>query len=223
MKKHYFFYETFIFLLILILFICPSVLQNRTEINTFTEWPFPLMQLIYFSFALFLYFCHLINNEKKIILFNFYKLSAKNILIALTAFVTLILISLGFQVFGNAIDYSGSQIELIVPENIRQIIFCLLTFIISAGFEEILFRYILPESMLHIFTIKISNTKKIIISEILTAALFGLCHRYLGVLSVLNAACAHCVFRFCYKKTGSLSFNFMIHLLYNITNVFLYR
>ena len=46
MKKHYFFYETLIFFTIFTLFVCPSFFQNRTETDTFSEWPFPLLQII---------------------------------------------------------------------------------------------------------------------------------------------------------------------------------
>ena len=97
----------------------------------------------------------------------------------------------------------------------------LLTFAFTAGFEEIVFRYILPESMQHIIKSKNNEKYKIISCEIITAILFGLCHNYLGLLAVLNGVCAHFIFRLCYKKTGNLLFNCSIHFLYNVTNVFI--
>lgn len=73
MKKHYFFYETLIFFTIFTLFVCPSIFQNRTETDTFSEWPFPLIQIIYFAFSMFLFFCQIVNNEAE---FHFVKLSS---------------------------------------------------------------------------------------------------------------------------------------------------
>ena len=221
MKKHYFFYETLIFFTIFTLFVCPSIFQNRTETDTFSEWPFPLIQIIYFAFSMFLLFCQIVNNEAE---FHFVKLSSitkKNIFITFFSFFALILISLTFQFLGIIADYKANQVKLNYPYNIQQKLFCLLTFAFTAGFEEIVFRYILPESMQHIIKSKNNEKYKIISCEIITAILFGLCHNYLGLLAVLNGVCAHFIFRLCYKKTGNLLFNCSIHFLYNVTNVFI--
>ena len=100
-----------------------------------------------------------------IISFHFVKLSSitkKNIFITFFSFFALILISLTFQFLGIIADYKANQVKLNYPYNIQQKLFCLLTFAFTAGFEEIVFRYILPESMQHIIKSKNNEKYKII-------------------------------------------------------------
>lgn len=220
MKKHIFFAETIIFFVVFFLFICPSVFQNRTEINDFVLWNFPAVQLVYFLFSIFLLFVYLKENEMKVVKgAKFQKPS--NYVVSLFSIILLFVTSLIFQFVGAALNFKDNSIQLKMPETIIQAVFCILTFVFSGAFEEVTFRFLVPEILIKIPRELKENLPFQIdyFCEVFAAILFGLCHRYLGLLAIINAVAAHFVLRWTYKKTECLLFSFLSHFIYNLLNV----
>ena len=115
---------------------------------------------------------------------------------------------------------------VIFPTGFKWII-CICTLFFSAFYEEALYRIFVPEYLLSIFTSDLkSNSAKMkkiscILCELFTLLLFALSHRYLGILSVINAAFAHIALRFFLKKDKNLFITVFAHFLYNLISLLL--
>lgn len=109
-------------------------------------------------------------------------------------------------------------------------VFGIVKFLISAFFEEGLYRLYLP-SVLIIFSGNFvekffckwsEKKKKYLISilrwliEILCVYVFALGHRYLGFLAVINAFLSGIILRLIYLKNKSIFFGAFAHFIYNI-------
>lgn len=92
----------------------------------------------------------------------------------------------------------------------------LLTFLVTCFYEEIIYRFYIPDFL-------ISNVKfPKIVPEILSILIFALSHRYLGLAPVINAFFAGFVLRRCYLKSSSIITCFLAHFSYNIFMLYLY-
>jgi len=117
-----------------------------------------------------------------------------------------------FWNFLAALFETGKEkIVKVPPESVTGIIYALISLIIAALYEELLYRQYLPDESLSI----IPNKSLRLPMEILLILLFALGHSYLGVWAVLNAFTAGCLLRFFCKKTGSFLSGFIAHFLYN--------
>ncbi len=268
MQRHQIFGCVSLFTLVLIFFILPPLFVSpETEKTLFSEWSFPLSQLLSFV-SIFLAgflqkklfteknekagFSEKIEksrnsekrefseksenpkNEKSENPKNPEKGKEKEKPAARTGFVldsSFFLISFGslclVSAFFQGIAFlSGKDMSQNIarPEKLEWI-FCVLNFLLSAASEEILYRFFLPESLAFFSGFaKKERTKKILasFSEILSALVFALSHRYLGFLSVMNAFFAHGILRFCCKKTGKLRLNVLSHFLYNFLSLLVF-
>lgn len=222
MKKHYFLYELSLNLLIFFLWIVPSLGFNGNSKTVFSEWNFPAQNLVLTIAAALICIIELKLNDERISVFQSKTgLSLiKKILLSLVCLIFLYAISITFQLAGNFMGIKIEAKEIAVPKGFTKTFFCALTFLFSACFEELVFRFYEPYSLNKLFA-KVQNPYKYLIAEFLTALLFSICHLYLGFLAVLNAFFAHFIFRICLKRTENLLYPIAIHFLYNFTSLYL--
>ena len=123
----------------------------------------------------------------------------------------------------------SSEIVKIVPEGAAEIAYTVLSLLIAALYEELLYRWFLPEEIKYIFSSdstmsKSKQTAKTlrILFEILIILLFALGHRYLGIWAVLNAFTAGCILRFICVRTDSVISGFIAHFAYNLLLLFIF-
>jgi len=110
------------------------------------------------------------------------------------------------------------EIEFKLSENIFfQIFNICLGIIISASYEEVLFRLYAPNIIQKIFTNKILCTG----AECIIILLFAFSHMYLGYAAVLNAFFAGLLFRLYIRYTNSLLPNILVHCIYNFIQYFM--
>ena len=95
--------------------------------------------------------------------------------------------------------------------------------IVLASYEEMLFRFFLPERGLAIVKSIASAYEKpeqpvaVIAAELIPIVLFALAHRYLGIYAVCNALCAAVILRFALYKKMHIAVLCAVHSAYNIT------
>lgn len=108
-----------------------------------------------------------------------------------------------------------------------------LNFLISAFFEECIYRLFLPFIIYNFFVkiynlinIKIKNTKLIILGKILielfSITIFALSHRYSGFINVTNAFFSGIILRYFAIKNKTILIGTVSHFLYNSINFILY-
>lgn len=185
--------------------------------ESFSVWTFPLFQAVFFASALFLFFFHKNLWEKPK---HFGKLFVFYDLIFPATFSLCILFSITFFLNGIAllVKFDGPDYQIAIPKNATEWLFCILTFLLSASFEEILYRFYLPEFLLQYAG---GRKKIVILIEVLTALFFAFAHSYAGLFAVLNALFAHIVLRCCYKKTSFIGAGIAAHFIYNLVQLFL--
>ena len=95
--------------------------------------------------------------------------------------------------------------------------------IVLASYEEMLFRFFLPERGLAIVKSIASAYEKpeqpvaVIAAELIPIVLFAFAHRYLGLYAVCNALCAAVILRFALYKKLHIAVLCAVHSAYNIT------
>ena len=91
--------------------------------------------------------------------------------------------------------------------------------LVSAFYEEVIYRMFLPE-YLHLFCKKIKSckAKKIVafICEFLVILCFAFSHFYLGIIPVLNAFICGLILRICFIKSEGITSGFCAHFIYNL-------
>jgi membrane protease YdiL (CAAX protease family) len=137
-----------------------------------------------------------------------------------------VLCGISFLLNGIAIiiNHDSIQNKITFPKSFVSWIFCSLTFIFSAFFEETIYRLYLPETLKDLLKSDsklLLNKTEIYAVEIFTALIFALSHRYAGIFSVINALLAHIVLRICQKKSLSIYAGFVAHFAYNMISLLL--
>lgn len=124
----------------------------------------------------------------------------------------------------------NTAVQVIMPTSVVGWIFCAATLLFSAFYEEALYRVFLPEVTLVLLSECIIQNPRhfykkqrfcVLTAESISAAIFALSHRYLGVLAVINAAAGYVILRTCLKKTQSIAPGCAAHFIYNILNLLL--
>lgn len=94
--------------------------------------------------------------------------------------------------------------------------------IILACYEEMLYRFFLPEKARRIVSLVFANPEPTRISrmfyalaELIPICLFALAHRYLGVYAVCNALCAAIILRAAFWKKAPIFGLCAVHAAYN--------
>lgn len=226
MKLHSLFFNIFLFVLVLIFLICPSLISVFTtsvEYSNFTQWNFPCQQGILFFVAIGLFLISKNLDPKKqrksistSVYFVFYIITP-----FIFTFLLLFCNSLIFS-FLSTLNIFGKTVNITVniPDSFITWIYCILNFLFAAFFEEVIYRYYFIDE-LNILLNK-SNRKSLLwIFEVAGLLVFAISHYYLGILSVFNAAIAHIILRICYKKSGNIFPGFFAHFCYNIISLIL--
>ena len=219
--------DLFIFLVILFFFLIPPFFSPQiTENNSpFLQWNFPSRQLIYALFAFSLYFFYrneIQKDEKSKInkIFRFPLIFTFSVLF----FIQLIFkfISISGNQFSQNQNGMDLQNNILQPDSFVAWIFCILNFLFSAFFEEVIYRFYLP-LILHSFFKRNSHENKAIfvLIEIVCCLFFAFSHLYLGFLSVLNAFFAHIVLRLSFFVSKNIYCNTSAHFLYNVISLIL--
>ena len=150
MKKNTsFLSDLFIFLVILFFFLIPPFFAPQISENNspFLAWHFPSRQLIYALFAFSLYFFYrnrVLSYEKRTInkIFRFPLIFTFSILFFIQLIFKVISISDNyFSQNQNSMDF---QANILLPDTFFTWFFCILNFLFSAFFEEIIYRFYLP-------------------------------------------------------------------------------
>ena len=114
----------------------------------------------------------------------------------------------------------GKTMSTTLPDGFSQWLFCILTFAVSAVYEEIIYRFYFTDALKRLVH---ADSNKIILyfCELAGLLIFAFAHLYMGWNSVLNAALAHVFLRLCFKKTGKLWPGVTAHFLYNVISLIL--
>lgn len=212
MKNHSFRVQILIFSSILLLFIVPSFLTPALSENTtlFLQWNFPLQQLIYgiIGGIIFYFFKE---PYKKIYFLRFPVLLTIGLLLCSSLVMKFL-----SEVTGSINDY-----EVSLPVNVLQWIFCLLTFLFAAFFEEVIYRFYFIDALHLLLARKFTRKFIPLLCEAVGCLIFAFAHLYLGWLSVLNAVFGHIILRACYKKNQCLWPGVTAHFVYNIISLIL--
>ncbi len=88
----------------------------------------------------------------------------------------------------------------------------------SVFYEEIVYRFYLPEAFLRIHFFETFRLRKIAL-EALCVILFAIPHLYLGVPGLLNAFFCGIVLRVCFIRSKTIFVPLLIHFLYNISMI----
>lgn len=217
MKIHSKACKIIIFSLVFLFFIIPPLFNRVSPAEVFSTWNFPLQQLMLFCLSIILLFI----NDALCINIKSQKHSISYRLIFPSIFCLCILCSISFLINGLSIIISHNSIQqkLSSPSDFKGYVFCVLTFVFSAFYEETIYRFYLPETLkLFINSENNPRLQKVMIfaAETVTALLFAFAHLYAGPFSVTNALLAHLVLRICIKKTKSIYAGFTAHFLFNI-------
>lgn len=228
MKKNTsFLTDLFIFLLILFFFLIPPFFAPQISENNspFLAWHFPSRQLIYALFAFSLYFFYrnrVLSYEKRTInkIFRFPLIFTFSILFFIQLIFKVISISDNyFSQNQNSMDF---QTNILLPDTFFTWFFCILNFLFSAFFEEVIYRFYLPMSLHSFFSQKSQENKAVfILIEVICSLFFAFSHLYLGFLSVLNAFFAHIVLRSSFFVSRNIYCNTAAHFLYNVISLIL--
>lgn len=106
---------------------------------------------------------------------------------------------------------SGIVKEVLFPETLAGGILFVISVIVAACFEEILFRLFIPEALK-----KMAGERLSWLWEIISVALFATGHIYLGWTGFINSILAGITLRFFFKKTGNIWINCTVHSIYNL-------
>lgn len=221
MKIHYFFKEIAVFSAVFIFFVMPSIVQGEPSEGAFSAWNFPAVQLAFSVFSFFF-----VQVEMNIFpAQNFFfqpfgmKKFKREMMFFLSALSLLFVSAVFFQLAAGFFSFSDGKVDFFEPKNLKQWVFCVLSFLFGAVLEENIFRFYLPSFFRKIFPRKFSSGFFQLAPEFFPCVLFALCHRYLGIFAVLNAFAAHIVLRILFYRTSSPLLNYSVHFFYNILNV----
>ncbi len=123
---------------------------------------------------------------------------------------SMLLQCVGLFIFGQ------NTSEYLKPNGVWQYFLLYTGCICSAFFEEVFYRFYLPEALK-----KLIPLKKGLIIEIIAIAIFSLGHIYLGILGVIIGFIAGVTLRRCVIKTECIVYSFAAHLFYNAFMLFI--
>lgn len=206
MKQDSRIFEIIIFVLISVFFIIPPFFSPRiTQLKEIFTWTFPWKQAGLCIFALVLYFLSRHLNEKKGIFYP-----------SLIALSLLFFVAIVIKLICHPSPGTNKEI---MPQVGLEVVFCLLTFAFSAVYEEVIYRFYFTDAFKRL--IRFEQKYSWIFFEVTGVLIFAFAHLYLGWAAVINAAFAHVVLRFLYKKTNLIWNCILIHFIYNVISLIL--
>ena len=210
MKHKSVIYEIIVFSLIFLFLIVPPFFTAPvTDEALLFSWDFPWKQTGLFLFAVVLFILSRnLNNKKGFFFPSMLSLSA----LFLCALIIKIITKTPFV-----------EHKTTLPASNVQWIFCVLTFLFSAVYEEIIYRFYFSDALRRLLEYSPAAGKRWVFwfCEIAGLLVFAFAHFYLGIAAVVNAAFAHVVLRILYKKTNFIWNCVLIHFLYNIISLIL--
>lgn len=215
MKRLYIFFEILIFTLICAFIIIPPFFTPRiTDISELFTWTFPWAQAGLCIFCIVLYF---FTRKSFCRPKRFFYPSM--LCLAILICTALIIKFISSRTGGTTALPSKS----LLPQTALQGIFCFLTFLFGAVYEEIIYRYYFTDALKRLLSYtKLPDSRgTFYITEGLGLLVFAFAHLYMGPLSLINAALAHVVLRILYKKTGLIWNSVLIHFVFNIISLIL--
>jgi membrane protease YdiL (CAAX protease family) len=215
MKRLYIFFEILIFFLICAFIIFPPFFTPRiTDISQVFTWTFPWAQAGFAVFCIVLYFF-----TRKIFC------SSKKFFYPSMLCLAILICSALILKFISAKTGSSTALptKTYLPQTALEGLFCFLTFLFGAVYEEIIYRYYFTDALKRLlgYTKMPDGRVMFFITEGLGLLVFAFAHLYMGPLSVVNAAIAHVVLRILYKKTGLIWNSVLIHFVFNIISLIL--
>lgn len=215
MKRLYIFFEILIFTLICAFIIIPPFFTPRiTDISQLFTWTFPWAQAGFAVFCIVLYFFtrKIFCSQEKIIY-------PSMLCLAILICSALILKFISSKTGGS----TALPTNKFLTETALDGIFCFLTFLFGAIWEEIIYRYYFTDALKRLlgYTKMPDGNVIFFITEGLGLVVFAFAHLYMGPLSVIHAAIAHVVLRILYKKTGLIWNSVLIHFVFNIISLIL--
>ena len=215
MKRLYIFFEILFFFLICAFIIIPPFFTPRiTDISQVFNWTFPWAQagLAVFCLVLYCFTRKIFCSQKKI----FYP---SMLCLAILICSALILKFISAKTWASA----ALPTKTYLPQTALEGLFCILTFLFGAVYEEIIYRYYFTDALKRLlgYTKIPDGRVTFFITEGLGLLVFAFAHLYMGPLSVINAAVAHVVLRVLYKKTGLIWNGVLIHFVFNIISLIL--
>ena len=215
MKRLYIFFEILIFFLICAFIIIPPFFTPRiSDISQVFTWTFPWAQagLAIFCVVLYCFTRKIFCSQKK---FFYPSMLCLAILICSALILKFISAKTGCS--------TALPTKKFLPQTAPEGIFCFLTFVFGAVYEEIIYRYYFTDALKRLLGYAKMTQGRVMffITEGLGIVVFALAHLYMGPLSVINAAIAHVVLRILYKKTGLIWNSVLIHFVFNIISLIL--
>lgn len=209
MKKEYIFLQ---FALVFLFFILPPLLTNQAQVlrplGTLT-WMLAvevaLVVLLEFEHRKF--FKEKSAQSKTQLFIHCLSVSTLTLGLLMLAFALSQFLSITFP------SLVHQNTEIAFPQTLWQWISVLLVFLVSAVYEEVLYRQFLP-----FVALLIAGKVKLFqfLAELVAVLVFAFSHRYLGLVAVINAFVCGIILRWCYIKTRSFVPGAIAHFLYNI-------
>lgn len=226
MKKYGLYLE---FIFICCIFILPPIFASPAG-NTDYNFSFSWFSAVSFLVAFYVFFKYEYSaKEHKDFSFFHFLLSAGRVVLYFGLLILVHILITAIEFYLKP-EVNNQAIEL----NFLKIFLITVNFIARAFYEENIYRLYLPsalhgfiEKFYESFFLKQSESFKVrffliadSVMEIFCIAVFALSHRYLGVLSVINAFVCGAVLRYCVKKSNTVITASVSHALYNITVFF---
>jgi len=220
MKIHSFISDLIVFLLILCAVIAPIAVSFNLAQQHFTSWTFPYSQLITACsvIPILIFYSDKVEKTQNITLFMLKKIFPGIFALCLLFCSALLIKGLTFLVQNEF--WIGNQ-SVVLPQNFTEYLFCIISFLCAAFYEEVVYRFYLPEIFKFFVFKKLNDKLKIILGELLTLLLFASAHIYLGGFAVINALIGHVILRLCFVKAKSIWPGFTAHFIYNLLVLFL--
>ena len=175
-----------LFCLVFVVLIIPPLFERPDLTIVFENWHFPLPALCLFIFSLFLIY---INKE---LFFHLKKSRYQifyNFLFPLTlCFCSLFAVSLLIQGLSLIFKNSSNNVFVAKPDAANEWFFCIMQFLFSAFYEEIIYRFYFPDFLLSLIQNKNIEEHRLKFCkagiEISACILFSLAHFYAGIFAV---------------------------------------
>jgi membrane protease YdiL (CAAX protease family) len=214
-------FSFFLFLFVLVFFVLPPVVfqfifPSDDEIMA----SYPVQVFLNGGLSALLYFFSLRGNVFAEPVFSvrqpFFVYSSN----ALVCFGILCLSSVVLEAAAYFFKISGGIQNIVFPKSIFGGINFVFGVLCAAFFEEIVYRFYLPQAMKDIFVKgKYDTSRKSfwlsILCETAALVLFSLGHIYLGLFGFLNALVCGAALRVCMLRTKSVWVSFVVHSAYN--------
>lgn len=199
------------FFFIAFFFVLPVFFSNQSSTSIFENRNF-LIPSFFFLFAIILYrfnynaLC--VDGYIKKSIFNL----RKNFFYFILTLILLLLVSFSLNFLARI--FGINKVSIPVDIKLNQFIFILISIFCSAFYEEVIYRFLLPE-ILRIFL----KVKNYVVAELFIIVLFSLGHLYLGAWACINALISGLILRVCYLKTKTIIVPFLAHFFYNSLSI----